>query len=187
MFSQWFLTAWRDVISGLRIRNQIKHNQRHCWIGTQKWKGHCDDNYDDDDRKQIKHSIRQCCDETCDATNSFCIAECTRGLYFAFTSHEANQNQSDYWCIHDQIKTNQTIWFEHSAFLIMLMMIVMMMRMMQATSSQANQTWHPTMWWRNQPHNTFILHCELRARTTLCICMLQQTHPLQMAFLYFVS
>ena len=92
--------------------------------------------------------------------------------------------------IHDQIKTNQTIWFEQhwiNAFLIMLMMIVMMMRMMQATSSQANQTWHPTMWWRNQPHNTFILHCELRARTTLCICMLQQTHPLQMAFLYFVS
>ena len=36
MFSQWFLIALLDVISGLRIRDQIKHNQIHYCIGTQK-------------------------------------------------------------------------------------------------------------------------------------------------------
>ena len=35
MFSNLFLISLRDVISGLSIRDQIKHNQIHYWIGTQ--------------------------------------------------------------------------------------------------------------------------------------------------------
>ena len=37
------------------------------------------------------------------------------------------------------------------------------------------------MWWRNKPHNQFILHCELQVGIRLCICMLQPTHPWQVA------
>ena len=45
--------------------------------------------------------------------------------------------------------------------------------------------WHQTMWCSNQPHDQFILHCELQARTILCICMLQQHANGKLHFVFF--
>ena len=47
-----------------------------------------------------------------------------------------------------------------------------MIMVVQVTSSQTIYSRHPTMLWRNKPHNQFILHCELLARMILCICTL---------------